>query len=99
MWAWGAFAHWPTVLLMPMVTTIASCLYFFARTFRTDGALARIAKSIACGSVIAAALNVGINGIVAGPMEVVIAGWLGLFAIVVSLVLMGFHLLIFRRAH
>jgi hypothetical protein len=97
MWLWGAFAHWPTVLLMPVVTTVALCLYFFGRTFRSEGNFTRVAKSIVGGSVVAAALNVVINSVLAGPTEIIIAGWLGLFAILVFLLLMGFHLLIFRR--
>ena len=97
MWAWGAFNNWPTVLVMPVVATIALTLYFFARIFRNDDNFPRVAKSIACGAIGAAAMNIAINSMLAGPMEIIIAGWFGLFAIIVSVLLMGFHLLIFRR--
>jgi hypothetical protein len=98
MWAWGAFRLWPTVILMPVVTTIAFSLFFFSRAFQGDKSFVRVTKSIVCGSLVAAVLNVVINGILAGPNEIIIAGWLGLLAIVVSALLMGFHLIVFGKA-
>ena len=97
MWAWGAFFNWPSVVLMPVASTIGLSMYFFLRTFGNDRAVARTAKSIGGACLLAALLNVVINGMLVGPMEIIIAGWLGLFAAVFSLILMAFHLLIFDR--